>query len=123
MGILAVLAVLIAGAVPAQASARAYRGVMTNGGSRAVHSGEQGAIWRSRFVEHKRGRVSYSACVIFLDGHNVVRCKVGRTNGRGVSRLGFRQFVNLRPGHWAVRFFGLGHRLAAWNFTVRPEEA
>ena len=119
VAILAVLALLTAGAAPA--SARVYRGVMTNGGRRAVHSGEQGALWQSRFVEHKRGRVRYSACVIFLDGHNVVRCKAGRTNSHGVSRLGFSRFVNLHPGHWAVRFFRLGRRLAAWNFTVRPE--
>ncbi len=119
VAILAVLALLTAGAT--SASGRVYRGFMTNGDSRAVHSGEQGAIWQSRFIEHARGRVRYAACVIFLDGHNVVRCKVGRTNSHGVSRLGFSRFVNLRPGHWAVRFFRLGRRLAAWNFTVRPE--
>ena len=102
------------------ARAATFHGVMTNGGG-AVRSGEQGALWQSRFSERAAGRVRYSACVIFLEGHNVVRCKGGRTNSHGVSRLGFSQFVNLHPGHWAVRFFRLGRRLAAWNFTVRPE--
>jgi hypothetical protein len=54
------------------AAARTYRGVMTNGAG-PVHSGEQGAIWRSRFVEHAKGRVAYS-------GHWVVKFfKLGRT--------------------------------------------
>ena len=69
-----VLAALCAGTTPA--SARDYRGVMTNGGG-AVRSGEQGALWESRFVEHKAGRVLYSACVVFLDARQVVKCKAG----------------------------------------------
>jgi hypothetical protein len=112
------LAVLTLGATPA--SARVYRGVMTNGAG-AVHSGEQGALWQSRFVEHRAGRVRYSACVVFLDARNVVKCKAGRTNGRGVDRLSFSEFVNMRPGHWVVRFFKLGRTLSAWRFTVRSE--
>ena len=103
-------------------SARVYSGVMTNG-SGAVRSGEQGALWQSRFVEHKRGRVPYSACVIFLDAHAVVRCKPGRTDSHGVDRVSFSGFVNMRAGHWVVRFFKLGHTLASWRFTVRPEGA
>jgi hypothetical protein len=117
---LLLLAVLTIGATTA--SARVYRGVMTNGAG-AVRSGEQGALWQSRFVEHKRGRVLYSACVVFLDARNVVKCKAGKTNGRGVDRLSFSQFVNLRPGHWVVRFFKLGRTLASWRFTVRGEGA
>lgn len=70
------VAVLAIGATTS--SARVYRGVMTNGAG-AVRSGEQGARWQSRFVEHKRGRVEYSACVIFLDARFVVLCKPGRT--------------------------------------------
>ena len=103
-------------------SARMYRGVMTNGAG-AVHSGEQGALWQSRFVEHKRGRVLYSACVVFLDARGVVKCKARRTNGHGVGRLSFSEFVNMRPGHWVVRFFKLGRTLSAWRFTVRSEGA
>jgi hypothetical protein len=114
------VAVLAIGATTS--SARVYRGVMTNGAG-AVRSGEQGARWQSRFVEHKRGRVEYSACVIFLDARFVVLCKPGRTNSRGVDRVSFSGFVNMRPGHWVVRFFKLGHRLASWRFTVRPEGA
>jgi hypothetical protein len=111
-------AVLTIGTAPV--SARVYRGVMTNGAG-AVHSGEQGALWQSRFVEHGRGRVQYSACVVFLDARNVVKCKPGRTNGHGVDRLSFSEFVNMRPGHWVVRFFKLGRTLSAWRFTVRSE--
>ena len=113
-----VLLILAIGA--ASASARTYRGVMTNGAG-AVRSGEQGAVWESRFVEHKRGRVSYAACAIFLDARGVVMCKPGRTNRHGVDRLTFSRFVNLHPGHWVVRFFRLGHKLSAWRFTVRSE--
>ena len=114
------LAALCAGASPA--SARDYRGVMTNGAG-AVRSGEQGALWESRFVEHKPGRVVYSACVVFLDARQVVKCKPGRTNSRGVDRVGFSGFVNMRPGHWVVRFFKLGRTLSSWRFTVRSEGA
>ncbi len=114
------VAVLALGATTA--SARVYRGVMTNGAG-AVHSGEQGALWQSRFVEHKRGRMLYSACVVFLDARGVVKCKAGRTNRRGVDRVSFTEFVNLRPGHWVVRFFKLGRTLSAWRFTVRSEGA
>jgi hypothetical protein len=112
------LAALTVGATTA--SARVYRGVMTNGAG-AVHSGEQGALWQSRFVEHKRGRVRYAACVVFLDARGIVKCKPGRTNRRGVDRLSFSEFVNLRPGHWVVRFFKLGRTLSSWRFTVRAE--
>jgi hypothetical protein len=120
-GVVVVLVLLAALAVGATtASARAYRGVMTNGAG-AVHSGEQGALWESRFVEHKQGRVRYSACVVFLDARNVVLCKPGRTNGHGVDRVSFSGFVNMRPGHWVVRFFKLGRTLSAWRFTVRSE--
>jgi hypothetical protein len=118
VAVLLLLAALTAGATPA--SARVYRGVMTNGAG-AVRSGEQGALWQSRFVEHKRGRVRFSACVIFRDARGVVLCKAGRTNRHGVSRLSFSEFVNLRPGHWVVRFFKLGRTLSAWRFTVRSE--
>lgn len=106
----------------ATSSAKVYEGVMTNG-SGAVRSGEQGALWEARFVEHKRGHVEYSACVIFLDAHAVVRCKPGRTNSHGVDRVPFSQFVNMHPGRWVVRFFKLGNTLASWRFTVRPEDA
>jgi hypothetical protein len=121
-GVLALLllAALTIGATTA--SARVYRGVMTNGAG-AVRSGEQGALWQSRFVEHKRGRVQYGACVIFLDAREVVKCKPGRTNRRGVDRLSFSEFVNMRPGHWVVRFFKLGRKLSEWRFTVRSEGA
>jgi hypothetical protein len=115
---LALLAALSIGA--STASARTYRGVMTNGAG-AVHSGEQGALWESRFVEHKRGRVEYSACVVFLDARAVVKCKPGRTGAHGKDRLSFSGFVNMRPGHWVVRFFKLGRTLSAWRFTVRSE--
>jgi len=115
---LLVLAALTAGATPA--SARDFRGVMANGGG-AVRSGEQGALWESRFVEHKPGRVVYSACVVFLDARRVVKCKPGRTNSRGRDRLSFSGFVNMRPGHWVVRFFKLGRTLSSWRFTVRSE--
>jgi hypothetical protein len=118
--VLLLLATLALGATPA--SARVYRGVMTNGAG-GVHSGEQGALWQSRFVEHKRGRVEYSACVVFLDARRVVMCKAGRTNSHGVDRLAFSEFVNMRPGHWVVRFFKLGRTLSAWRFEVRPEAA
>ena len=116
--VLVLFAALAIGATPA--SARVYRGVMTNGAG-AVRSGEQGALWQSRFVEHKRGRVEYSACVVFLDARGIVKCKPGRTNGGGVDRLSFSGFVTLRPGHWVVRFFKLGRTLSAWRFTVRSE--
>jgi ribosomal protein S9 len=106
----------------ATASARVYSGAMTNGAG-AVRSGEQGAIWQSRFVEHKRGRVDYSVCVIFRDARRVVQCKPGRTTARGVDRATFSEFVNLHPGLWVVRFFHLGRTLASWRFTVRPEGA
>lgn len=118
--LLLLLAALMFGATTS--SARVYRGTMTNGAG-AVHSGEQGALWQSRFVEHKSGRVRYSACVVFLDVRGVVKCKPGRTNRRGVDRLGFSEFVNLRPGHWVVRFFKLGRTLSTWRFTVRSEGA
>jgi hypothetical protein len=118
-----VLMVIVAAlALAAPASAATAHGVMTNGGG-PVHSGEQGAIWQSRFVEHRRGTLRYSACVIYLDARNVVRCKAGTTNRAGVDRLTFSVFVNLRPGHWVVRFFELGHKLSAWRFTVRAEGA
>lgn len=108
-------------ALGAPASAVVPHGVMTNGGG-PVRSGEQGAIWQSRFVEHRAGTLRYSACVIYLDARAVVRCKAGTTNRAGVDRLTFSQFVNLRPGHWVVRFFRLGHQLSAWRFTVRAED-
>jgi hypothetical protein len=114
-----VLAASLAVASPS-AAARTYRGVMTNGGG-AVRSGEQGALWQSRFVEHKRGTVLYSACVIFQGKRGVVQCKPGRSNRGGTDRISFSGFVNLHPGDWVVRFFRLGHTLAAWRFTVRPE--
>ena len=117
----ALLAGILAVGAPA-ASARVYRGVMTNGGG-AVHSGEQGALWRARFEEHRRGRVAYSACVIFRDEHAVSQCKPGRTSAHGVDRIDFSEFVNQHPGRWVVRFFELGRTLAAWRFTVRPEDA
>jgi hypothetical protein len=110
--------VLMTGATTASASV--YRGAMTNGAG-GVRSGEQGALWQSRFVEHKRGRVAYSACVIFRDARDVVQCKPGRTNARGVDRVTFSEFVNMHPGRWVVRFFKLGHTLASWRFTVRSE--
>jgi hypothetical protein len=118
--VLLLLAALTIGATTS--SARVYRGVMTNGAG-AVRSGEQGALWQSRFAEHKRGRVRYSACVIFLDARGVVLCKAGRTNRHGVDRVGFSEFVNMRPGHWIVRFFKLGRTLSGWRFTVRSEGA
>jgi hypothetical protein len=114
------VAILVMGATTCSASV--YRGVMTNGAG-AVRSGEQGALWQSRFVERKHGRVRYSACVVLLDARAVVLCKPGRTNSRGVDRVSFSEFVNMRPGHWVVRFFKLGHTLASWRFTVRPEGA
>jgi hypothetical protein len=103
-------------------SAGVYSGSMTNGAG-AVRSGEQGALWQSRFVEHKRGRVEYGACVIFLGARGVVQCQPGRTNSRGVDRASFSGFVNMHPGDWVVRFFQLGRTLASWRFTVRPEAA
>ena len=121
MRVLVVILVALATAAPA--SAATAHGVMTNGGRAGVRSGDQGQIWQSRFVEHRRGTLRYSACVIYLDARNVVRCKAGTTNGAGVDRLTFSQFVNLRPGHWVVRFFELGHKLSAWRFTVRAEGA
>ena len=120
VSVLLLLAALTVGAT--SASARTYRGVMTNGAG-AVRSGEQGALWESRFVEHKRGRVRYSACVVFLDARGVVLCKPGRTNRHGVSRRSFSGFVNMRPGHWVVRFFKLGRTLSSWRFVVRSEGA
>jgi hypothetical protein len=116
--ILLLLATLAIAASPA--SARTYRGVMTNGAG-AVRSGEQGALWESRFVEHTSGRMLYSVCVIYLDARNVVKCKPGRTNRHGVDRVGFSEFVNLRPGRWVVRFFKLGSKLSEWRFSVRSE--
>ena len=110
------LTVLLAGS----ARAATFHGVMTNGGG-AVRSGEQGALWQSRFGERAAGRVRYSACVIFLGERGVVRCKAGRTSAAGTSRLSFSQFVNQRPGRWVVRFFRLGQKLSAWRFVVRPE--
>ena len=58
-----------------------------------------------------------------LDARAVVLCKPGRTNSHGIDRLSFSEFVNMRPGLWVVRFFKLGHKLASWRFTVRPEGA
>lgn len=116
--LLVLLAALAIGATTSSASV--FRGVMTNGAG-AVRSGEQGALWESRFVEHTSGRMRYSACVVFLDARNVVMCKAGRTNGHGVDRLSFSEFVNMRPGHWVVRFFRLGHTLSSWRFLVRSE--
>ncbi|MEO8689222.1 MAG: hypothetical protein ABI611_13520 [Solirubrobacteraceae bacterium] len=121
-GVLGMVLVAVLALGATTASARVYRGVMTNGAG-AVHSGEQGALWQSRFVEHKRGRMLYSACVVFLDARGVVKCKAGRTNRRGVDRVSFTEFVNLRPGHWVVRFFKLGRTLSAWRFTLRSEGA
>jgi hypothetical protein len=118
--VLVLVAVLTIGARTSSASV--YRGVITNGAG-AVRSGEQGALWQSRFVEHKHGRVEYSACVIFLDARAVVLCKPGHTNSHGVDRVSFSEFVNMHPGHWVVRFFKLGHTLASWRFTVRSEGA
>jgi hypothetical protein len=112
------LATLALGA--STAAARTYRGVMTNGAG-PVRSGEQGAIWRSRFVEHAKGRVAYSACVIFRGARGVVSCKPGKTSSRGVDRIDFSEFVNMRPGHWVVKFFKLGRTLSSWRFTVRSE--
>jgi hypothetical protein len=117
---LAFLAALSLGA--ATSSAAVYRGEMTNGAG-AVRSGEQGSMWESHFVEHKRGRVLYGACVIFLDARQVVKCKPGRTNSHGVDRLEFSEFVNLHPGHWVVRFFKLGRLLSHWRFVVHPENS
>jgi hypothetical protein len=121
-GVLTLLLVAALSIGATTASARVYRGVMTNGAG-AVRSGEQGALWQSRFVEHKRGRVQYSACVVFLDARGVVKCKAGRTNSHGVDRVSFSEFVNMRPGHWVVRFFKLGRTLSSWRFTVRGEGA
>jgi hypothetical protein len=101
-------------------AASTYRGVMTNGAG-AVHSGEQGALWQSRFVEHAHGTVAYSACVVFRDARGVVQCKAGKTNRAGVDRLSFSAFVNAHPGRWVVRFFQLGRKLSEWRFVVRPE--
>jgi hypothetical protein len=118
--LLLLLAALTVGA--SSASARTYRGVMTNGAG-AVHSGEQGTLWQSRFVEHKHGRMLYSACVIYLDARQVVSCKPGTTNRKGVDRVDFTEFVNLRAGHYVVRFIKLGRKLSAWRFTVRSEDS
>jgi hypothetical protein len=117
-----VLAALATAATAATAATPKYRGMMTNGGG-AVRSGEQGALWQSRFVEHAHGTVAYSACVIFREARGVVQCKAGRTNRAGVDRLTFSAFVNQRPGRWVVRFFELGRKLSEWRFVVRPEGA
>jgi hypothetical protein len=118
--VLLVLTALVLGA--STASARVYRGVMTNGAG-PVRSGEQGAIWETRFVEHHKGRVAYSACVVFPEKRGVVSCKAGKTSASGVDRIGFSSFVNRHPGHWVVRFFKLGRTLSSWRFAVRPEGA
>ena len=44
-------------------------------------------------LEHKHGRVEYSACVIFPDARALVLCKLGHR-----PRVPLR-FVNMRPGH------------------------
>jgi hypothetical protein len=57
-------------------------------------------------LEHKRGRVEYSACVNFLDARVVVLCKPGRTNshwkrratGRAAARLRAAPFAALQRG-------------------------
>ena len=103
-------------------SAVMYRGVLTNDAG-AVRSGEQGALWQSRFVEHRRGRMEYSACVTFLDARAAVLCKAGRTNSHGIDRVSFSEFVNMRPGHRVVRFFKLGHKLASWRSRLPARKA
>ena len=90
-----VLAASLAVATPS-AAARTYRGVMTNGGG-PVRSGEQGALWQSRFVEHKRGTVLYSACVIFRGKRGVVQCKPGRSNRGGTDRISYRRDARAAP--------------------------
>ena len=116
------LIVVLAGlAVPAPADARpTNEGTMTLGAG-PVRSGSQGALWQSRFVERRRGRVTYTACVVSLTRKGYSTCMVGRTGKSGTSRRTFAEFVNQQPGRWAVRFFITGRQVAGWRFTVRSE--
>ena len=103
-----------------RAQAATYSGAMTLGAG-AVREGSQGGFWQSRFREHRRGRVRYSACVVFLERKGTASCHAGRTGAGGVGRLFFAPFVNAHPGRWVVRFFVVGHQVAGWRFRVRGE--
>jgi hypothetical protein len=65
--------------------------------------------------------MEYSACVTF-SMLAPWSCASRTARLHGIDRVSF-SFVSMRPGHGVVRFFKLGHKLASWRFTVRPEGA
>jgi hypothetical protein len=65
--------------------------------------------------------MEYSACVTF-SMLAPWSCASRTARLHGIDRVSF-SFVSMRPRHGVVRFFKLGHKLASWRFTVRPEGA